>query len=87
MEENFEDSIFKEISVHKHTTSNVIKAANSHIAGFAKISIEEDSHDGVKIVLKKDKNDNIKEIKFVCSCGQTKSVILDYNEIPPKTAE
>lgn len=80
MNDNFEDSIFREISVHGNQKSNVIKASESKIVGLSKISINEESHDGVKIVLKKDKNDNIKEIKFVCSCGQTKSVLLDYNE-------
>lgn len=80
MKENFEESLFKEISVHGNQKSNIIKAAEAMISGFAKISINEESHDGVKIVLKKDKSDNIKEIKFICSCGQTKSILLDYNE-------
>jgi hypothetical protein len=45
----------------------------------AKISCEDDL-DGVRVLLKKDANDNLKEIKFVCSCGQSKSIILDYSE-------
>lgn len=80
MNDNFEDSIFREISVHGNQKSNVIKASDSKIVGHAKITINEESHDGVKIVLKKDKNDNIKEIKFICNCGQTKSILLDYSE-------
>ena len=36
--------------------------------------------EGVRVLLKKDSNDSIKELKFVCSCGQTKTIILDYSE-------
>ncbi len=81
MEEEFKDSVFKEISYRDiDANGNVIKGDKAKIVGLAKISIEEDSHGGVKLILKKDANDNIKEIKFVCSCGETKSVILDYSE-------
>lgn len=81
MKEEFKDNTYKEISYRNIDGSgNLIKAQDAQIVGSAKISIEEDSHDGVKIVLKKDEHENIKEIKFVCSCGETKSVILDYND-------
>lgn len=81
MPDEFADNIYKEIS-YRNTDlkSNVIKSGNFDIKGSTKVSIEEDSHEGVKIILKKDEHDNIKEIKFVCSCGETKSVILDYTE-------
>lgn len=79
MKNEFTDSVFKEISIAKNKKSNLIKSSDAKIAGYAKVTVEEDSHDSVKIILKKDKNDNIKELKFVCSCGQTKSVLLDYN--------
>jgi hypothetical protein len=80
MEEEFQEQTFKEISYRSLSGSgNMIKAKDAKIVGTAKISVEEESHDGVKIVLKKDADENIKEIKFVCSCGETKSVLLDYS--------
>lgn len=81
MENEFNDYIFKEISYRiSDRKGNLIKAKDAKIVGTAKISVEEESHDGVKVILKKDGNDNIKEIKFVCSCGETKSVLLDYSD-------
>ncbi len=57
---------------------NVIKSEELQLEGKTKISFEEDDIDGIKIVLNKDENNNVREIKFICSCGQTKSIILDY---------
>ncbi len=80
MEEKFSESLFREIkSKSVKTSNNLIKSSQVSMAGSVKINVEEDSHKGVKIVLKKDENDNVKEIKFLCSCGQTKSIILDYD--------
>jgi hypothetical protein len=59
---------------------NVIKSEELQLEGKTKISFEEDDIDGIKIVLSKDENNNVREIKFICSCGQTKSIILDYGE-------
>lgn len=81
MKDDFEEYVFRELSVpNSKNTGNLIKNSDAKITGNIKVSIEEDSQEGVKIILKKDVNDNIKEIKFVCSCGQTKSIILDYTE-------
>ena len=80
MENNFVESIFNEYYDLPNSNSNVIKSSVAEIAGKTKITVEEESFDGVKIVLKKDDKDALKEIKFICSCGQTKSVILDYSE-------
>ena len=77
---NFDDATFKEISLGSACSGNIIKAEDVEIIGATKITVEEESHEGVKIILNKDENDNIKEIKFVCSCGETKSVILDYSD-------
>ncbi|MEE9430548.1 MAG: hypothetical protein V3V16_05875 [Melioribacteraceae bacterium] len=77
---NFDDATFKEISFGGTGSGNIIKAEDVEIIGATKITVEEESHEGVKIILNKDENDNIKEIKFVCSCGETKSVILDYSD-------
>ncbi|MEG8945606.1 hypothetical protein [Rosettibacter firmus] len=75
----FEDALMKDIfTKHKTHTGNLIKASDVEFKGYTKISVEEDEMEGVKIYLKKDANDVIKEIKFVCSCGQSKSIILDY---------
>lgn len=80
-DEEFQDQEFKEIN-HRilKNRGNLIKAKDAQIIGSAKISIEQDTHEGVKIILKKDAEDNIKEIKFICTCGETKSVMLDYTE-------
>lgn len=81
MNDNFEEPVFREIDKNSNLTSgNVIKAEKISVTGKTKITIEEESHEGVKFVMKKDTNDQIKEIKFICSCGQTKSLILDYSE-------
>jgi len=78
---NFNEEIYREISFNnKKIDGTVISSDQVEIIGTSKITIEEESHDGVRIVLNKDSEDNIKEIKFVCSCGETKSVLLDYNE-------
>lgn len=79
MKENFEESLYKEIEFVKNS-KGVIKAPHAKIIGKSKISVEEEGHNGAKIVLKKDENDTIKEIKFICSCGKTKSIVLDYFE-------
>ncbi len=81
MENVFEESVYREISYRESDiVDNVIKAEDVKLVGVTKIDVEEDVHEGVKIVLKKDVNDNIKEIKFICSCGETKSVLLDYSD-------
>ncbi|MCB0743913.1 MAG: hypothetical protein KDC52_16945 [Ignavibacteriae bacterium] len=78
--DQFNEAVFKEISYRNDAIfGNVMSAEEVEIIGTSKISVEEESHEGIKIVLNKDENDNIKEIKFVCTCGETKSVILDYN--------
>jgi hypothetical protein len=79
--DNFEDANLKDIyQKNKTCTGNLIKASNADIRGVSKISCEDDDVDGIRILLRKDVNDSIKEIKFVCSCGQTKTIILDYTE-------
>jgi hypothetical protein len=77
----FNEEIFREITCNPSSLNgNVINSDDIKVIGTSKIAIEEDSHEGVKIVLNKDSQDNIKEIKFVCSCGETKTVLLDYND-------
>lgn len=79
--DEFKNESFNEISYRNvKGAGNIIKAEDAKIIGSLKINVEQDSHDGVKIVLKKDDEDNVKEIKFVCSCGETKSVLLDYSD-------
>ena len=81
MANQFEDILYKDIfSQNKSNTVNLIKKDEVEIRGLAKITCEDDDLDGVRVLLKKDANDSIKEIKFVCSCGQTKTIILDYSE-------
>lgn len=81
MVNNFEDIIYKDVfAKNKMRTGNLIKSTDVEITGLSKISFQDDEIDGVRFLLKKDSNDNLKEIKFICSCGQTKTVILDYTE-------
>ncbi len=81
MTNHFEDALVKDIySKNSLRSGNLIKAADIEFKGVAKITLESDDQDDVKIYLKKDANDAVKEIKFVCSCGQTKSIVLDYSE-------
>lgn len=81
MSDKFEEPIFRELDKSSNLSSgNVIKSKNVQVSGKTRISIEEESHEGVKFIMKKDAQGQIKEIKFICSCGQTKSLILDYSE-------
>ena len=80
MDNLFEEAVFREFNITDSSKSNVIKADDSKIIGKTKINVEEDGQHGVKVILKKDHNDSIKEIKFICSCGQAKTIILDYSE-------
>ncbi len=80
MKDSFDEPLFREYSLSPNQKGNFIKASKAEMVGKTKVAIEEESHDGVKVILKKDANDSIKEIKFVCSCGQTKSIILDYSD-------
>lgn len=81
MSNEFEEPIFREVDKASTLQSgNVIKSEKVAISGKIKITVEEESHEGVKFILKRDSKDEIKEIKFICSCGQTKSLILDYSE-------
>jgi hypothetical protein len=76
-----EDQVFNTVTSKCCTRkTNLIKAENVEVHGNSKISFEEDDADGVKIVLMKDDEGNIKEIKFICSCGQTKALVLDYSD-------
>lgn len=85
MKDSFDEPLFREFSFSTHQKGNFIKASEAELVGKTKVAIEEESHDGVKVILKKDANDSIKEIKFVCSCGQTKSIILDYSDLSEET--
>jgi hypothetical protein len=80
MDNLFEEAVFREFNITDSSKSNVIKASDSKILGKTKINVEEDGQHGVKVILKKDDKDSIKEIRFICSCGQSKSIILDYSE-------
>jgi hypothetical protein len=81
MADSFEDTLFKDIFLkNKSCTGNLFKHSEVDITGQTKVSVEDDELDGIRIILKKDSNDSIKEIKFVCSCGQSKSIILDYSD-------
>lgn len=76
----FQEDFYHEFKYVKKRKSNVIKSSESKITGKSRISMAEDETDNVKIMLRKDPDDSIKEIKFICSCGKTKSLLLDYDE-------
>jgi len=81
MKDQFTEPVFREVNFDPSiSTGNLIKASKANVTGKTKISVEEDGHGSVKVILKKDQDDSIKEIKFVCTCGQTKTIVLDYSE-------
>ncbi|NWF90396.1 MAG: hypothetical protein HXY50_13160 [Ignavibacteriaceae bacterium] len=81
MSNSFQDSFFNLVTTSSKTrNSNVIKSHNVVMQGVSQISFEEDTSEGIKVVLHKDGDGNLKEIRFICSCGQTKSLVLDYSE-------
>jgi len=81
MKEHFKEPVFREVDYDRTiTTGNLIKSSKANFTGKTKISVEEDGHDSVKVILKKDQDDLVKEIKFICSCGKTKTIELDYSE-------
>lgn len=81
MKDIIEEAIFNSVVCKNRTkNSSLIRAEDVQIAGSSKIVFEEDHAEGIKIILTKDSENNIKEIKFICSCGQTKSLALDYSE-------
>lgn len=81
MSEIFNDSFFNLVTTNsKVRNSNIIKSDDVLMQGVSQISFEEDSAEGIKVVLHKDNEGNLKEIKFICACGQTKSLVLDYSE-------
>lgn len=81
MNNTFHDSFFNLATTNsKARNSNIIKANDVIMQGVSQISFEEDSAEGIKVVLHKDTEGNLKEIKFICSCGQTKSLVLDYSD-------
>lgn len=81
MNDIMEEAIFSSVTCKNGSRkSGLIKAEDVQISGSSKICFEEDHAEGTKIILTKDADNNIKEIKFICSCGQTKSIALDYAE-------
>jgi hypothetical protein len=81
MNETFQDSFFNIVASNSKTgKSNFIKSEDVLMQGVSQISFEEDTAEGIKIILHKDAEGNLKEIRFICSCGQTKSLVLDYTE-------
>ncbi len=80
-EKEFKETVYREFtSENVSRNKNIIKGTNAKIDGLKKVSVEGESLHDVKVVIEKDENDMIKEIKFYCSCGQTKSVVLDYSD-------
>lgn len=81
MSNHFTDEVFKTISHREDARHGKILRKNKYnLAGKTKIEMLEESHNGVKIILNKDEHDQIKEIKFICSCGESKSLFLDYSD-------
>ncbi|MBA4252280.1 MAG: hypothetical protein C0425_11605 [Chlorobiaceae bacterium] len=80
MSSSFEDPNYKEFFVNKANRKNVIKSKDIEMVGTTKIESIDDDYSGVKVLLKKDEGNSIKEIKFICSCGQTKTIAIDYSE-------
>lgn len=81
MSELFVENTYREvINPNKSYSGNLIKKDDIKIIGATKIEAHDEHDDSVKVLIKKDEQDQVQEIKFVCSCGETKSIKLDYNE-------
>lgn len=81
MSDSFTENTYREVLTgNRKNPGNVIKKNKVSTVGETKIEFHEEADDSVKILLKKDENDQVQEIKFVCSCGETKSITLDYND-------
>lgn len=81
MSNSFVENTYREVLNSSKTNSgNVIKNKTVNVIGNTKIEFHDEHDDSVKVLLKKDQNDQVQEIKFVCSCGETKTIRLDYNE-------
>lgn len=81
MNQSFNENTYREVlNTNKTSSGNVIKKQCVNFIGKTKIEYFDDHEDSVKVLLKKDEHDQVREIKFVCSCGETKSITLDYNE-------
>lgn len=81
MSDTFTESTYREVlNKNSANSGNVIKSEYLTSNGKTKVEFHDEHDDSVKILLKKDENDQVQEIKFVCSCGETKSIALDYND-------
>lgn len=81
MSETFTENTYREVINNNSAKSgNVIKKEEITTSGKTKVELHEEQDEAVKILLKKDENDQVQEIKFVCSCGETKSIKFDYND-------
>ena len=81
MSNSFVENTYREVLNSSKTNSgNIIKKDKIDYIGNTKIEFHDEHDDSVKVLLKKDQNDQVQEIKFVCSCGETKTIRLDYNE-------
>jgi hypothetical protein len=81
MFDSFSENSYREVgNINKAVSGNVLKKTTIHEVGNFRVEVHDEQDDGVKILLNKDENGEVKEIKFVCSCGETKVVVLDYNE-------
>ena len=81
MSDTFAENTYREvINSNSSKSGNVIKKNEITTSGQTKVEFHDEHDDAVKILLKKDENDQVQEIKFVCSCGETKSIAFDYND-------
>lgn len=81
MSELFVENTYREvINPNKSNSGNLIKKDNVQYIGGTKIESHDEHDDSVRVLIKKDEHEQVQEIKFVCSCGETKSIKLDYHE-------
>jgi hypothetical protein len=81
MKNIFETPVFRKAFINaKSSSGKVIKKTTSELRGTTRIVIEEDDTDMIKLMVIKDETESVKEIKFTCSCGCSKSILLDYTE-------
>jgi len=68
---------YKRVDVPEQVRGNIIKAAHISIGGTEKIGVLAGSKDEPVVVLHKE-GDRVTSAEFVCTCGRSVSLYMDY---------
>lgn len=70
---------YKKVEVPAQTRGNIIKAAHIAITGKERIGVLSDGKDEPVVVLHKD-GERVSSAEFVCKCGRSVLLHLDYEQ-------